>query len=241
MGCGAEESARILRLLSDRPLLEYYVSAGKKYACEPLVRIGRDFPRILRIRLGEQCPACLWAKGNRDLLKMPGVALVGKRDLWDENRIFAREVGRQAAAQGFVLISGNARGADQEAQNACLQHGGNVISIVADSLTDKRADSHILYLSEDSYEEPFSSQRALSRNNCIHALARAVYVAQTGDHEGGTWSGTVRNLHQGWSPVAVYDDGSPGMACLADCGAVPVTLSDLRDLGAVQKAQTSFL
>ena len=36
---------------------------------------------------------------------------------------------------------------------------------------------------------------------------------------GGTWDGTVKNLHFGWSPVYSFDDGSDGMKRLERLGA----------------------
>ena len=74
--------------------------------------------------LGDDAPGCLWAKGNLELLSRPMISLVGSRDIMPRNLEFARELGRQAALQGFVLVSGNARGADRAAQSACLEAGG---------------------------------------------------------------------------------------------------------------------
>ena len=87
------------------------------------------------------------------------VALVGSRELREENWKFAAEVGRQAALQGYVLVSGNARGADRTAQEACLAAGGKVICVVADDLWKQPLRENILYLSEDDFEEGFSAQR----------------------------------------------------------------------------------
>ena len=164
LGYGAEMAGRILGLLEDRELLEYYVNRGKRAGCVPVTRVSPGYPPILRQRLGGEAPGVLWARGNLSLLESPGIALVGSRDLWPENRKFAEEAGRQAATQGFTLISGNARGADVTAQNACLKSGGRVISIVADRLDSHSIRENVLYLSEEGFDEDFSAQRALSRN-----------------------------------------------------------------------------
>jgi predicted Rossmann fold nucleotide-binding protein DprA/Smf involved in DNA uptake len=169
-------------------------------------------------------------KGDPALLKKPAVALVGSRDLRQENLAFAREAGRQAALQGYVLVSGNARGADREAQESALEAGGQVISVVADKLQSCPLQRNVLYLSEDSFDAAFSAQRALSRNRVIHCLADTVLVAQCANGTGGTWDGTVRNLHHGWSPVCFFDDDTEGVQALEQMGAASVNNRDLLDL-----------
>ena len=169
------------------------------------------------------CPTVLWGKGDLSLLFQPGIALVGSRDLDPENFVFARSVGRYAAENGFVLISGNARGADRAGQEAALAAGGKVVSVVADKLTDKKSDPNILYLSEDSFDLPFANHRALNRNRIIHSLGARTYVAQCNLGHGGTWDGTTKNLQHGWSPVYCFDDGSDASRELQNQGAELVT------------------
>ena len=235
LGYGREMAQRILILLEDKPLLDYYCQRGKKQACFPLTRISEAYPQRLRRTLGDDRPGCLWYKGDRSLLGLPAISLVGSRDLLPENRAFAREIGRQAALQGYVLVSGNARGADQTAQNACLEAGGKVISVVADSLADHREKENVLYLSEEDFDAPFTAQRALSRNRVIHSLGRMTFVAQCGYEQGGTWDGTVKNLRYGFSPVYYFADGSPAQHLLTEMGAQSVDVAQLTDFASLPK------
>jgi predicted Rossmann fold nucleotide-binding protein DprA/Smf involved in DNA uptake len=175
------------------------------------------------------------------LLNTPVVSLVGSRDLCAENKAFAMEVGRQAAIQGYTLVSGNARGADKTAQNAALAVGGRVISIVADSLEKHSLKDNILYLSEEDFDADFSAQRALSRNRCIHALGEKVLVAQASYQHGGTWDGTVKNLRFHWSEVFCFGDGSPAAELLTQMGANPINPEQLSDLKALPGAEDNFL
>lgn len=230
LGFGRETATRILTLLGQEAELEHYLRRGAKLDCFPVSRVSPDYPTLLRRRLGQESPGCLWCRGELDLLNTPTIALVGSRDLREENRIFAAEVGRQAAAQGLTLVSGNARGADRTAQEACLEAGGRVISIVADELHRQPIRENVLYVSEEDFDQPFSAQRALSRNRCIHALGRMVFVAQSDLGRGGTWDGAVKNLRAGWSQVACFRDGSEAMSRLEAMGAYLIDLSDLPDL-----------
>ena len=196
---------------------------------------------LLRQRLGLDAPAALWCRGDLSLLNTPGVALVGSRDLREENRRFAAEVGKQAVKQGLSLISGNARGADRTAQDAALDAGGSVISIVADELTAHPIRENVLWVSEDGFSEPFSAQRALSRNRIIHALGWRTFVAQTRAKMGGTWDGTVKNLRMGWSEVYCFDDGSEGCDLLTKMGAFSVNSEDLQNFATLPaKERTLF-
>lgn len=229
LGYGRAMAERIVSLLSDDALLNYYVKQARRHGCMPITRVSEGYPRLIRQRLGLDSPGCLWAKGDISILNTPAVALVGSRELRPENRIFAEEVGRQAGRLGMTLVSGNARGADRAAQNACLDAGGSVISIVADELSAQPVQERILYLSEDCYDAPFTPQRALSRNRCIHALGQVVFVAQADYGKGGTWDGTVKNLRFGWSNVACFRDGSKAMQELEQMGAYLLTLQDLAD------------
>ncbi len=230
LGYTASEAAWILGLLSEDGLLQRYLSKAEKLGYRLLTPVSKDYPRRLLAALGDDAPGCLWTKGNLDILNTPAIALVGSRDLSQENEEFARRVGEMAARQGLTIVSGNARGADRTAQNACLAAGGCVISIVADSLMDKGRHPRLLYLSEGDYDCGFSAQRALSRNRCIHAMGIAAIAAQCNMKIGGTWDGSVKNLRQGWSPLYVFDDGSNAAYLLTQMGAIPIGFAELADL-----------
>lgn len=231
LGYGVREADRIVSLLSEGELLSYYVQKGKRLGCVPITRVSENYPFHLRKRLQLDAPGCLWAMGNLEILDTPAIALVGSRDLNEENRRFAYEAGRQAAKQGYTLISGNARGADRVAQDSCLQNGGRVISVVADCLQDCRPEENVLYISEEGYDMPFSAQRALSRNRIIHGMpTHGVFVAQCSLKTGGTWKGTENNLKNRWSPAFCFGDGSKATERLLDMGATEVTIDDLQDI-----------
>lgn len=240
VGYSPKFAQHILDLLQDGELLDWYLTHARKQGCVPVTRATERYPLILRKRLGMDSPGVLWTKGDLSVLNTPAIALVGSRDIATENRAFAEEVGRQAAQQGLTLVSGNARGADKAAQDACLKAGGKVISVVADKLTLHRPKENVLYISESSFDEEFSAQRALSRNRCIHALGRIVFVAQAELHKGGTWDGTVKNLRQGWSPVACFRDGSGAAAEMEQLGAYLIGKEDLKDFCALQRTETTL-
>jgi predicted Rossmann fold nucleotide-binding protein DprA/Smf involved in DNA uptake len=240
LGFKNELAGHIMALLEDGDLLEQYLERGTQVGCVPLSRISPSYPMSVRNRLGMDAPGCLWIKGDPELMSMPGVALVGSRDIFPENQRFAAEVGRQAARQGYVLISGNARGADAIAQSSCLREGGMVISIVADSLWKHPVRENVLYISEDGFDLSFHAHRALSRNRLIHCMGLYTFVAQTDLGRGGTWDGTLRNLKAGWSPVFCYQDGSRASQELQQMGAVGICMEELNNFLLLPTVENSF-
>lgn len=237
LGYGREMACRILQLLDEGDRLDAYLRRAAARDCVPVTRVSPGYPLLLRQRLGLDSPGCLWARGDLEILNTPAIALVGSRELREPNRAFAAEAGFRAAEQGLTLVSGNARGADRTAQQACLEAGGRVISIVADELDRQPRLRNTLFLSEEDFDTPFSAQRALSRNRCIHALGRMVLVAQSDLGRGGTWDGTVKNLRFGWSTVACFRDGSESARKLEEMGAFLVGQEDLKDLSVLPEAE----
>lgn len=240
LGYGEDMARRILALLDETELLEHYCMRSIKADCTYLSRICAAYPEALRKKLGDDSPGVLWAKGDLSLLNLPKIGLVGSRELLPENREFATEVGRQAALQGYVLVSGNARGADKAAQDACLAAGGQVISVVADKLESHSIRPNVLYLSEDGFDCDFSAQRAISRNRVIHALGGKTFVAQCGYQTGGTWDGSVKNLRFGWSAVYCFEDGSPAQSLLQEMGANAVTMEELSNISDLKNRNISL-
>lgn len=241
LGYSRQMAERIVNLLSQEELLDGYLRCSAKENCVPITRFDEAYPQAVRQRLGLDAPGCLWAKGDLSLLKTPRVALVGSRELQSKNEEFATVVGREVARQGYVLVSGNAKGADKTAQQACLEAGGKVISVVADQLSKQPAQENVLYLSEDSFDLPFTPQRALSRNRIIHTLGYITLIAQCTLGTGGTWDGTCKNLKNNWSPVFCFDDGSPAMEELAQLGATIIGINQLQDLSALHSDIEKFI
>ena len=229
LGCNGELAEKVVSLLSDEPLLDAYLQKGRAVGCIPLTRASEQYPLKMRKCLDMDAPGCIWLKGNGDLLNRPAVALVGSRNLSDQNEEFARQVGLLAAQYGLVLISGNARGADTVAQESALRAGGCVISVVADGLSNKRPTDRVLFISEDGFDLPFSNQRALSRNRLIHSMAHTVFVAQCSNGTGGTWDGTCRNIRGQWSDICCMADGSAAAVKLYKMGVRLITVGKINE------------
>ena len=230
---------RLAGLLSREEALDSYLSIARELSIRPLTRISPEYPARLR-RLGDEAPAVLFCRGDISLLNRPAAALVGSRELSSAGAAFARRVGELAAREELVLVSGNARGADRAAQEACLAAGGQVVAVLPEGLQDHPPENNrILYLCLWGWHLPMVGYRALERNRIIHCLGEKTLVAQS-HRSGGTWRGSLENLRRGWSPLFVHRDGSPGTSELIAMGAAGLSLEELRSLRALQPLQLSL-
>ena len=238
LGYDWETADRIAALLDREAALDAYLALAAEAGVRPMTRISPDYPVRLEQRLGSEAPAVLFCKGDPACLAAgPAAAVVGSRVLTQAGAEFARRAGERLANAGWTLISGNARGADQTAQEACLAAGGAVISVLPDSLADHDpAGERVLFVSEQGWHLPIAPYRALDRNRLIHALGEKTLAAQS-RLTGGTWSGSLENLRRGWSPLFVNEAGGPGCARLIALGANPVRLETLDSLRALTPAQ----
>lgn len=239
LGYEAAQAQRIANLLSQEASLRRYLKMAQRLGITFLTPISPGYPSRFSL-LEPDIPPVLCLKGDAALLSTPSVALVGNRELLENNLHFAKEVGRQAAKQGYTLVSGGAKGADLAAQEACLEVGGRVVCIVTDQLYQHKERKNLLLCSETGFDLSFSPQRALHRNKLIHALGEKTFVAQAHLGQGGTWEGALENLKNGWSPVFVFDDQSAAAKSLVLRGAKGVVLADLKEFGKLSPAQTAL-
>lgn len=211
---------------------EDYLRRARAHGVEPVTVASRGYPSAGLDRLKSEIPPVLFCKGDLSLLQKPAVSLVGARALGPQGSAFAARVGTLAAQEGYVLVSGNANGADRTAQDACLAAGGSVISVLPDSLDRHTPGRRMLYITEEGWQLGFTSMRALRRNRIIHALGLASFAAQSNLGSGGTWDGSVNALRIGLT-VYMHDDGSPAAAALAERGARLISLERLISLRAL--------
>ena len=238
LGYGEADASRIVHLLAREAALDGYLARAAKLGIVPLTRISPAYPKRLAAQLGMDCPPVLFVRGDLRLLQARMIGVVGSRALRPENRAFAEAAGRLIAGEHFTLVSGGAPGADSAAQQACLSENGSAVIFPATQLCSCQAQDNLCHVSEDGFDLPFSTPRALRRNRLIHAMGEKTLVAQAGLETGGTWAGTTDNLRRSYSPVFVFDDGSDAANALSALGAQPVTQLDT--LAALQAAQLQF-
>jgi predicted Rossmann fold nucleotide-binding protein DprA/Smf involved in DNA uptake len=186
-----------------------------------LARSDPEYPDRLKRRLRTAAPPALFGCGNKGLLNSGGIAVVGSREASEDDLKFAALLGEQAAAQGFSLVSGGARGVDQSAMLAAVEKEGTAVGVLADSLLESATSSRyrkyimsgdLALVSSFNPEAGFNIGNAMSRNRYIYCLADAAIVVSSTMDKGGTWHGALEDLKNAWVPLWVKPTKANGSA-----------------------------
>ncbi|MGR3501692.1 DNA-processing protein DprA [Pseudaestuariivita sp.] len=182
-------------------------------------------------------PPLLWVRGNAELLHRPMVALVGARNASSLGGRMARALAEGLAAQGFVVVSGLARGIDAIAHDAAGPE--NTIAVMPGGVD-------VLYPSENAALAETIAQKGLllseqpmglapmarhfpKRNRIISGLARAVIVVEAAARSGTLITARCA-LDQGREVLAVpghpFDPRAGGCNMLIRDGAALVRSVD---------------
>tara|TARA_R110001606_G_C15398475_1_gene652545 strand:+ start:4206 stop:5537 length:1332 start_codon:yes stop_codon:yes gene_type:complete len=219
---------RIEQLLERGTALALALDKWSRAGIWVLTRGDADYPRTFKQRLGTSSPAVLFGCGNARLLNQQGVSVVGSRNASTIDLNDANALGRKIAEAGLSVVSGGARGVDEEAMKGGLISEGTVIGVMADSLLGAATASkwrkglmadNLVLVSPFYPEAGFSPGNAMARNKYIYCLGQAAVVVHSGS-KGGTWTGAVENLKKTWVPLWVKktEDSAAGNQALVGLG-----------------------
>lgn len=147
----------------------------------------------------------LFLAGDRELLRLPAVAIVGSRAASVDGCRRAHQLARDLVAAGVVVMSGLAAGIDGAAHRSALEHGGRTIGVIATPL-DKAYPPEHAHLQEEIYRRhlllsPFASGTKTTprhfpeRNRVMARLSLATVIVEAGDTSG--------SLHQALEALTV--------------------------------------
>lgn len=160
----------------------------------PVVRRGRPGYPPLLAELYDP-PARLYLRGGpADVLALPAVAVVGARSCSPYGAQVAREVARELASAGVVVVSGLARGVDGEAHRGALAGGGRTVAVLGcgidrdyprahAQLTGRIVESGAVVSEYPPGVEP-SPWRFPARNRIVAGLAQATVVVEARERSG---------------------------------------------------------
>jgi predicted Rossmann fold nucleotide-binding protein DprA/Smf involved in DNA uptake len=233
LALGPEDTIKISRLLARSGQLAFELDrlAGRGIGAVTLMDDG--YPSRLRSRLGADAPPVLFVSGDRTLLETGGIAIVGSREVDAAAVAFAGDAAAAAALGGETVVSGCARGVDQEAMRSAFEAGGCVLGVLPEGLERRIRDPETraaLAAGVATLVSPyhpgagFTAGAAMARNKLIYALADVSIVVSSAAGSGGTWTGAVEALEAGWVPVFVRrGDAIPeGNRQLIERGGLPL-------------------
>ena len=220
---------RVQRLLDRGTALGLCLERWERAGLWVLVRSDPDYPRQLKRRLEWKSPPVLFGSGSMKVAGQRGLAVVGSRAASPDDLAAAAGLGQQAAAAGYSVVSGAARGVDETAMLASLEAEGTAVGVVAAGLLRSATSrkyrpalerGDLALLSPFAPEAGFHSGNAMSRNPFIYCLATSAVVVTCEEGTGGTWEGAVKNLRHRWVPTwARRNAGGSGNRALVERGA----------------------
>jgi DNA processing protein len=178
-------------------------------------------------------PPILWCIGDTAILNRPVVALVGARNASSLGTRMARKLAADLGAEGYVVVSGLARGIDTAAHLATLDTGTiavmaggvDVIYPSENAVLGQEIEEKGLRLSEQPVSLAPQARHFPRRNRIISGLAEAVIVVEAAAKSGSLITARCA-LDQGRDVLAVpghpFDARASGCNMLIRDGAVLV-------------------
>lgn len=228
------DSERIQTLLSRGTAMALSVEKWITSGIWIISRSDEAYPQRLKRHLKmSQAPPVLFGIGDIRLLSKGGLGVVGSRHVDASGEAFTRDLVKACAREGIAIISGGARGVDQIAMLSALEEGGDVIGILADSLSRNAVaaryrsgimEKRLVLVSPFNPDAGFHVGNAMGRNKLIYALSDFAMVVSAEKDKGGTWTGAKEELRR-FEPKPVFVRISPavpeGNRALIDLGARP--------------------
>lgn len=219
LGLDTEPRFRIEALIDDAAAVIVEMESLGGRGIWVLTIADDEYPQALR-RLEHRAPPALFGVGDRSLLAAGGIGVVGSREVSEAGVAVARVIAAAAASKGLPVVSGGARGVDQQSMSAAHEAGGSVVGILADSLERQIKSSDVraaldrgttCLVTQQHPRAGFTPAAAMSRNKVVYALADLTVVVASGE-EGGTWQGATEALRHGFGRVAVWRGDGEGPA-----------------------------
>ena len=147
----------------------------------------KDFPPLLGEIPG--CPEQIFYMGKLPAAGEIMIAIVGTRKATGEGFRLAKEIGRDLARAGIVVVSGLAFGVDSAAHEGAILGNGKTVAVLPNGLDPIQPRSHYglaqqilnqngCIISEFSESRPFYKAQYLERNRLISGLCPAMVVVE---------------------------------------------------------------
>ena len=159
-----------------------------------------DFPELLRECIDDSGknnpPVLLYYKGDKSILSMPKLAIIGTREILPEGEKAGLYLSREFAKRGFCIVSGLAIGCDTVGHRGALDVGGKTIAFLAhgldsiyppenEALANDIVEQGGLLISEYPIGEPLNKYYLVARDRLQAGISKATLVIHTDTH-GGT-------------------------------------------------------
>jgi len=168
---------------------------------------SKNYPQTLKANLKTKfSPPVIYTKGNTQIFEENSIAIVGSRDASEVSLKFTDNIARLASKDFKVVVSGFAKGVDQQALESAIKYVGRSIIVLPQGILTftsgmnkyykQIVEGNVVVVSTFHPKSVWSAGLAMARNPIIYGLAKDIYVAQS-SNKGGTWEGVRKGLKMG--------------------------------------------
>lgn len=220
---------RIVRLLDGATQVAFQLEKMEQIGFWAITPFDASYPERFKRLLRDAAPPVLHGAGPVSLLSSDAIGIVGSRDVSPEGVRTARAAASAAVVAGLAIVSGGAKGVDQQSMAAAEQAGGRVVGFLADSLERRVKDpdtrraigeERVCLVTAYKPSAGFSPANAMGRNKLIYGASVVTLVVASDLQRGGTWEGALEALRRGYGRVAVWcgDGSGPGNEAIVEHG-----------------------
>jgi DNA processing protein len=226
----SELSNKFIQYRNNFDITRYIEKIGK-LDIKLITLLDEGYPKLLKEI--ENSPPVLYVKGSLDFDLSRSIAVVGTRKMTTYGRQVTQALVEQLVKQGFVVVSGLARGVDAFAHRTTVANRGKTIAVLGGglnkfyppeniSLADEIASGNGAVISEFPLDLPSTPGNFPARNRIISGLSLGVLVTEAGEDSGSLITATIAG-EQGREvfavPGPIYSKLSHGPAQLIKQGA----------------------
>lgn len=222
---------------ADMPRLAFIAEQLQNEGFQIIPINSPDYPVVLKENLKiKSSPPVLYIKGRKGLLQEDVVAIVGSRKAGDKATLFTDHVAKKSVREFKVVVSGFAKGVDQQALDSTIEANGKSIIVLPQGILTFQSgfkkyyepivNGDVLVLSTFFPKAGWDVGLAMARNAYIYGLAKEIYVAES-DVKGGTWEGALDGLKRGRKIYVRFPETNEKNANLklVELGALPVNMN----------------
>ena len=211
-----------------------FLSVYEKHKILPISYFHPNYPASLLDLIDP--PAVLYAKGHLDLLLDPNrIAVIGSRKASRYSQTAMDKIIPVLTGNGFIIVSGLAKGADAMAHKTAIESGGRTIAVTGSGflhpypkengeLNNIIEEDHLIITEYPPYMEPKKWNFPM-RNRIISGLSKGIVVTEA-HVKSGTLSTIEHALDHGKDifavPGSISSSLSEGPHKLISEGAKPV-------------------
>ena len=222
--------ANEIRAEPDQELLDGQEKLIERYNVTLLPYWDERYPQLLKEIYDP--PVALFMRGDREILGLTGLAIVGTRSPSAYGLEVAEQLSRELARLGYAIISGAARGIDTVVHRTTMMAGENTIAVLGNGLDRaypaenrgmlEEIGNRGLLLSEFLMGTKPDAPNFPRRNRVISGLSRGVIVVEAAERSGSLITAYIaldQNREVFAVPGSIYSQQSIGTNRLIRQGA----------------------